>query len=66
MRLSSERACVERLVGSLDPDAADLSEAPTRAPSTPASPARDRGHGHAIEVDVLSGKLRHGFRCTRR
>jgi hypothetical protein len=60
MRLSSERACVERLLGS-------VSDRPVLSTSTSAARGRASvAESRSIEVSVLSGGVRYALRCTRR
>jgi hypothetical protein len=64
MRISHERACIERLLGS----AADR---PSSLPSSPSLAPQPRGRasateGRFIEASVLSGGLRYALRCGRR
>jgi hypothetical protein len=64
MRLSHERACVERVLGAV----------PAFAPSTPAAlrrsphPVDPRSHegSRTIEVSVVSSSIRYGLRCATR
>ncbi|HEY3816512.1 MAG TPA: hypothetical protein VGL81_05040 [Polyangiaceae bacterium] len=61
MRLSRERACVERLVGAVEPYASVVPESLVHAPRSPASFPRD---AHAIDVAVFSARMRYALRCT--
>jgi hypothetical protein len=63
MRLSRERACVERLVGSVEPYATVVPDALVRSPRPPVSLLRDV---RAIDVALFSARLRYSLRCTTR
>jgi len=63
MRLSRERACVERLVGSVEPYATVVPDALVRSPRTPASLPRD---ARAIDVALFSARMRYSLRCSAR
>jgi hypothetical protein len=63
MRLSRERACVERVVGSVEPDTGVVPEAIVRTPRTLASLPRDP---RAIDVALFSARMRYSLRCSVR
>jgi hypothetical protein len=75
MRLSHERACVERVLGSVADHLLpgvrmpnSLARAtPGATPATPATPASgSTADKRSIEASVLSGALRYTLRCTER
>jgi hypothetical protein len=61
MRLSPERACVERVLGSADAYASS-------APETPSGALRvaTNGAGRSVDVSLLSARTRFLLRCWRR
>jgi hypothetical protein len=63
MRLSRERACVERVVGSVAPYGAVVPEALVRSPGAQVGLPRD---ARAIDVAVFSGHSRYALRCSVR
>jgi hypothetical protein len=63
MRLSRERACVERVVGSVEPYSGVVPEAIVRTPRTLASLPRDP---RAIDVALFSARMRYSLRCSVR
>jgi hypothetical protein len=64
MRVSHDRACVERVLGSVDGSTTAPSGALARATYRSAPGGRDGGR--AIEVSVFSARVRHALRCTGR
>ena len=63
MRLSRERACVERLVGSVEPYA---SVAPVALARTQAAPVALAHDARAIDVALFSARMRYALRCSVR
>ena len=63
MRLSRERACVERVVGAVELYAAAVPDALVRSPRTAASLPRD---ARAIDVALFSARMRYALRCSAR
>jgi len=63
MRLSRERACVERVVGEVDAYGAVVPEALVRFPRTSATLPRD---SRAIDVALVSARTRVALRCAAR
>jgi hypothetical protein len=63
MRLSRERACVERIVGSVEPYATVVPEAVARTPRAPVALPRD---ARAIDVALFSARMRYSLRCSGR
>ena len=63
MRLSRERACVERVVGSVEPYSTVVPEALVKSARTPAAVPRDV---RAIDVALFSARMRYGLRCSAR
>jgi hypothetical protein len=62
MRISRERACVLRVLGSVDAYAATAPDALVR----PIPAAARRADLRAVEVSVLSARTRYGLRCWAR
>jgi hypothetical protein len=67
MRISRDRACVERVLGTVDAYGAPAPEQLVD-PSLAADrdPDRERTGARAIPVSVLSARLRHAMRCVLR
>jgi hypothetical protein len=63
MRLSRERACLERLVGTVEAHMASVPEAPIRSPHGPPALPRD---SRAIDVAVFAAQMRYAIRCSAR
>ncbi|HEY5242019.1 MAG TPA: hypothetical protein VIJ22_11160, partial [Polyangiaceae bacterium] len=63
MRLSRERACVERVVGAVDAYAAVVPEPLVHFPRASATLPRD---SHAIDVALVSARTRIAVRCAAR
>jgi hypothetical protein len=63
MRLSRERACVERLLGSMEFYAAVVPPAIVGGPRTPLPVPRD---ARAIDVALFSARMRYSLRCAVR
>jgi hypothetical protein len=63
MRLSRERACVERVVGSVSPYGVVVPEALVRSPGAQVGLPRD---ARAIDLAVFSGHSRYALRCSVR
>jgi hypothetical protein len=67
MRLSHDRACVERALGAVEAysDAAPEALTLTRGGAAAAAP-RGREAGRMIDVSIISARRRYGLRCTAR
>jgi hypothetical protein len=64
MRLSRDRACVERVLGSIDAYGAAAPDALTDSPNN--STWRGREMARTIAASVLSARTRYALRCTQR
>lgn len=63
-RLSTERACIERLSGTYEPDGASSSVVPAAISSSP--PLDSQNLGTSIVVSALRSRARHPLRCHER
>jgi hypothetical protein len=67
MRLSHDRACIERALGAVEAysDVAPEALTLTRGATAAAAP-RGREAGRTIDVSIVSARRRYGLRCTAR